>query len=177
MPSDTRLNPDYLVQNEAELRGFFTQTHQIAPDPCLDAKQFVALGTGFIAGALRMGHAPARGHPIHLSGIDHLVGADAVAVFKFAIIPIGHRPKPDMRMGAHVNATFVDELSRSHLIEKDKWPQHLAVGRRQRAPHLKPANIARTGNDQRLDAIAIRLRAFGVLDRVPTHHITPFSSV
>lgn len=65
MLSDTRLNPDYLVQNEADLRGFFPQTHQ----------------------------------------------------------------------------------------------------------------IARTGNDQRIDAIPIRLRTFGVLDRVPTHHITLFSSV
>jgi hypothetical protein len=56
-----------------------------------------------------------------------------------------------------------------HTRLRDKCLDHI--------DQIASSYIARTGNDQRLDAIAIRLRTFGVLDQVSTHHITPFSSV
>jgi hypothetical protein len=43
-------------------------------------------------------------HPVDRAGFDPLVGAEAVAVVELALVEIGHRGQPDMRMRAHVDA-------------------------------------------------------------------------
>ena len=136
-------------------------------NPCLDAEQAVAGAAGIVAGAFRMRHAAPRQHPVHLTGIDHLVGAQTVAVLKFALVQVGHSPQPDMRVRAHVDALIGQKLGRSHLVEKDEGPDHLATRCRKRTPDLEPADVAGTGDDHRVDAVGVdRVRVDG---GVPAH--------
>ena len=123
----------FFVVLEIRLHFFFVRWQG---KPRLDAEQFVLAGTGFVAGSFRVGDAFACRHPVHLARVDHLVGADAVAVLKLALIKVSDGAQPDMRMRAHIDAALVDELGRSHLVEEDERTDHLAVGGRQSATHI-----------------------------------------
>ena len=55
---------------------------------------------------------------VDFSGIDQLVGSQAVAVQKLSSIQIGGRAEPDVRMRTHVRALTGDKFDRPHLIKK-----------------------------------------------------------
>ena len=83
---------------------------------------------------------------------------------------IGHRRQPDMRVRAHVDALAGQEFDRAELIEEDEWPDHLTPGRRQRAAHFEPAQIAGAGNDNGFDGVdSIANRDMRIEDGVPAH--------
>ena len=77
-----------------------------------------------------------------------------------ALEQIGDGRQPDVGMRAHVDAAGQQELGRPHLVEEDERADHLPRRRRQRAPHLEAAEIARAWHDDMLDGIA-RLRIAG----------------
>ncbi len=52
-----------------------------------------------------------------------------------------------MGMRADVHPLAGDELSRSHLVEEDERPDHLALRRGKRAANLETADVARSRHD------------------------------
>ena len=106
------------------------------------------------------------------------MGADAIAMLKLTLIKVCHSPETNVRMRTHIDPAIGDKFRRTHLIEKDERPNHLALGRWQRAAHIKPADIPRTGNDQCFQRTG-GAWAFGTLGRVPTHlgHLSNCGSV
>ena len=73
-----------------------------------------------------MDDAAAGGHQVHGARRDLESVALAVAVHDATVEQIGDGGKADMGMRTHVHALAGDELHRSHLIEKDEGPDHLA---------------------------------------------------
>jgi len=67
-------------------------------------------------------------HPVHLAGVNHLVGAKGILVLKLSLVEIGHRCQADMGMRTHVDALLCDKLGRTHLVEEHKRTDHLAFG-------------------------------------------------
>ena len=116
---------------------------------------------------------PAPGdHPVHRAGMDHLVGAEAVAVLELAAEEIGDGGEPDMRMRPHVDALAGQELRRPRLVEEDERPDHLPLRRRQRPAHLEAAEVAGARDDQRLDRVdRVAGRAARVERGVPAHRV------
>jgi hypothetical protein len=88
---------------------------------------------------------------------------------ELALIEVSDRAQPNMGMGQHVYASFIDEFCRTHLIEEDERPYHLALLAGQRAPDLKSANIAGARDNQSLDCAAVCTRAIGAMVRVPAN--------
>lgn len=120
-----------------------------------------------------MGDAFASSHPVDLTGVDHLVCANAVAMLKFAVEQICDRSQADVGVRAYVNATVVDELRRAHLIKENKGANHLPIRRWQGAAHFKATDVAGTRDDQCFDTAGVGCGAFGVLRRVPAHDSFP----
>jgi hypothetical protein len=58
-------------------------------------------------------------------------------VLELATEEVGDGRETNMGMRACVDAPARDELSRSHLVEEDERPDHLALRRRKRAANLK----------------------------------------
>jgi len=74
-----------------------------------------------------MGDATAGGHEVDLARVDHLIGAERVAVLKLALQQVGHSGEADVRVGAHIDAAVGDEFGWPHLIEKDERADQLAL--------------------------------------------------
>lgn len=140
-------------------------------NPGLDAEQRSGLAAHFLTGAFGVGDTVAGDHPVHLTRIDHLVGARAVAVVEFSLVEIGDGRQPDMGMGPHVDTATGEELGRPHLIEEDEGADHLAVRRGEGAPDLEPAQIAGPGNNQGFDGFQALI--VGALGWVPAHMLAP----
>jgi len=139
------------------------------PNSCAPA---VRLGRG----ALGMGDAAARGHPVDRAGPDRLQGAEAVAVGDLAADQVSDRGEADVRMRAHVDPLPQQKLGRTHLIEKDERSDHLAARRRQRPAHLEAAEVTRPRHDDHLDrSLRLLLVAPRVPRRLPAH--SPASSL
>ncbi len=68
-----------------------------------------------------------------------------------AVTPDGR--KANMGMRADVDAPARDELSRSHLVEEDERPDHLALRRGKRAANLEITDVARSRHDQGFDGL------------------------
>src|SRR3984893_4388881 len=85
--------------------------------------------------------APGR-HPIHITGEDFLHCAEAIAVLQRAREKIGHRRERNMRVRPHVDAIPGRELRRTHVIEKNERPHHLASAGRQYAAHHEAAEVS-----------------------------------
>ncbi len=96
--------------------------------PCLNAEQAAWPFAGLRTCAFRMGDTVPGNHPVHLTGVNHLVVAEGVLVLELSLVEIGHRRQSDMGMRAHVDALFRDELSRTHLVKEYKRTDHLAFG-------------------------------------------------
>ncbi len=83
---------------------------------------------------------------------------------------VGDGREADMGMGADVDALARNELGRSHLVEEDERPDHLALRRRKRAADLETADVARTRHDQGLDRLdGDSVGTDGIQRRVPAH--------
>ena len=68
-----------------------------------------------------------------------------------ALEQIRHGRQADMRMRPNIQPASSQKLARSHLIEEDERPDHLALPRRQRAPHLEAADVMRARQQHRLN--------------------------
>lgn len=75
----------------------------------------------------------ARRHQVGVTWRNLVIGAKAVAMMQPPMEKTGHRDQADMRMRADIHPLPRQEFSRSHLIKKDEWANHLSLGRRQRA--------------------------------------------
>lgn len=80
-----------------------------------------------------MGDAMARRHQVGVIGRNLVMGAKSVAMMQPPMEKTGHRGQADMRMRADIHPLPRHEFSRSNLIKKDEWANHLSLGRRQRA--------------------------------------------
>jgi hypothetical protein len=99
--------------------------------------------------------------------VRRLERAEAVAMDDLAREQIGDRGEPDVRVRAHVDALAEQELRGPHLVEEDERPDHLAARRGQGPAHLEAAEIARPGQDHRLDRPSVI--APRVDRRLPAH--------
>ncbi len=123
-----------------------------------------------------MGDAAPGDHPVQRAGRDDLVGAGAVAVMEVALEQVGDRAEADMRMRPHVDALAGQQLGRPGLVEEDERPDHLPLRRRQGAPDLEAAKVARARDDEGLDRIDADLVGTARFDRwVPAHARHPLS--
>src|SRR6056297_2324897 len=153
-----------MLETGAPLFLRFRQRH-----PGLDTEELALTAPGGIARALRMGHTAPRHHPVDRAGMDHLIGAETVAMLKVAVKQVGHRTQPDMRMRAYIDALPGQKLRRAHLVEKAPRPHHLPSQRRQCPAHLEPADIAGARHDHRLYRIGACIGANRLSGRVPAH--------
>ena len=64
-------------------------------------------------------------------------------MLEFAVVEIGHRRQPDMRVGPHIDAAACQKLGRPHLIEEDERADHLSRRSGQCATDFETAEIAR----------------------------------
>ena len=75
-----------------------------------------------------------------------------------------------MRVRPHVHTGPKEEFSGAHLVEENEGTDHLPLRRRESAPDLEAAEIARARHDDRVDRITGEtvpgLRVFGGL---PAH--------
>ena len=122
-------------------------------DPGLDAEQAVRRLAGGGARPLGVGDAAPRHHPVDSAGQDDLVRAQAIAVLELAAEEVGHCREADMGMRADVDALTRDEVSRSHLVEENERPDHLALRRGKRPANLETADVAWPLHDQSLDRL------------------------
>ena len=122
-------------------------------DPGLDAEQAVRRLAGGGARSLGVGDPAPRHHPVDGAGEDDLVRAQAIAVLELAAEEVGDGREANMGMRTYVDAPARDELSRSHLVEEDERPDHLALRRRKRAANLKAPDVARSRHDQGFDGL------------------------
>jgi hypothetical protein len=98
-----------------------------------------------------MHDATSRCHPVHRAWADRHHSAKAVAVDYFAIEQIGDRSEVDVRVWANINTLADAELGCPHLVEEDKWADHLPRPGRQCTANLKAAKIAGAGHNHRFD--------------------------
>ena len=98
-------------------------------DPALNPVNPVTRGAHSIAGALGMGDAAARRHPVDVAGLDFLHRSQRVAMHLRAVEQIGDGGQPDMGMRAHIDALAGRELHRPEIIKKyegaDAAPRYL----------------------------------------------------
>ena len=138
--------------------------------PGLDAEQPRTHGALLGRCAFRMHDAGPRRHQVELPRLDGNGAAEAVAVHDLAVEQIGHGGEPDVRMRAHVDAGADEELRRTHLIEKDKRPDHLPPRRRQGAAHGEAAEVASARHDHLLDGLAgAHIAGLRIVGRGPAH--------
>jgi hypothetical protein len=90
---------------------------------------------------------------LNTAGPNRDRGAEAVAMHDLAVEQEGDGGKPDMRMRPHVDAVPGAELGRPEMVEDDERPDHARAPRRQRAMHLKAAEIDRARHDHLLDGV------------------------
>ena len=119
-------------------------------------------------GALGMGDAAARGHPVDVARDDRLVRAEAVAVQDLALEQVGHGGEADVRVRPHVEPLPGQELARPHLVEEDEGPDHLPLLRGQGAADLEAAEVVGAGQEHQFQA-ARRRGAGGIFGRLPAH--------
>jgi hypothetical protein len=100
-----------------------------------------------------MGDAVASDHPVDGARIDHLVGAEGVAVLELAVVEIGDGCKADVGVGSDVNSLARDELGRAGLIEENEGADHLPLWGRECAANFKSAEVAGARNDHGFDAV------------------------
>jgi hypothetical protein len=74
-------------------------------------------------------------------------------MLELATEEVGDGRKANMRMRTYVDAPAREELCRSHLVEEDEWPDHLALRRTKRAANLEIADVARSRYDQGFDGL------------------------
>ncbi len=66
---------------------------------------------------------------------------------------IGHGCQADVRMRSDVDPGSRCEIDRSDLIKEYERPDHASLDRREDAPYLEPANVARTRHDDGFQAL------------------------
>src|SRR6185437_16761076 len=93
---------------------------------------------------LRVAHAAAGHHPVDLTGPDGLLGSDTVAMHDLAGKQVRHRRKPDVRMGAYVDAFWNTrrEVDRTQMVEENERADHPMLRVRQHPADLPPAKVA-----------------------------------
>jgi hypothetical protein len=82
-------------------------------DPQLDALQCAAVVTG---GLLRVAHGVARGHQVQLAGLDHLLGAEAVAVKHLPVREPGDGLQADVGVRSDIQPTVLSDVGRAHVV-------------------------------------------------------------
>src|SRR5690606_3010027 len=100
---------------------FFRKGH-----PGLDQFQGIFSKYSRIFKSFGMGDAAAGSHPVHLSGSDHLLYPQTVAVYQFSAEEVAHRGESDMRMGQDVKGflRLGGQWYRPSVIHKDKGTHH-----------------------------------------------------
>src|ERR1700753_3405704 len=73
-------------------------------------------------------------------------------------------------MRPNVHAVASKKLGGAHLVEKDKWPDHLPATMRQRAADRETAEIAHSWDDHEIKRVAtFRIACNGIEILQPTH--------
>src|SRR4051812_7107245 len=89
----------------------------------------MARGAHRIVGALTMGDAAPRRHPVDIAGLDFLHRAQSVAMHLRAFEQIGDGGKTDMRVGAHVDTLAGRKIHRPEIVKEyegaDAAPRYL----------------------------------------------------
>ena len=101
--------------------------------------------------ALRVDDAAARDHPVHRARPDRLHRAEAVAVQDLALVEVGERGEPDMRVRAHVEAAAGAERGRTDVVEEDERPDHPPLDLRKHAADGEAAEILGPGFEGQVD--------------------------
>src|SRR5262249_5133263 len=114
-------------------RGFLVGLRQ--RNPALNAEHTLDAMPCARRAALGVGNAPPGGHEIHraVAALDR--SRPAVAMHPEAVEKVRDGGQSDMRVPTNVESLSGDELNRSHLIEEDEGPHHLALALRQRGAH------------------------------------------
>src|ERR1700743_3178356 len=91
--------------------------------------------------SFRMGNPSAGRHPVALPRAKGLLRANAVPVHDLAVEQIGDRGEAYMGMRSHVHRPWYAprKLHRSHMIEKNKRPDHPPLRGWQDPANLEPA--------------------------------------
>ncbi|MNM65598.1 hypothetical protein D3C81_770500 [compost metagenome] len=119
--------------------GFLVRLGQCHPG--LHAVYCLLMCTDVGGSALGMGDATTGGHPVHITGEDHLFRAERIAVADLPGPQEGHRRQADMRMRPHVDALAGVEDGRPHVVHEHEWPDAACLQRGHRATDLEAAEV------------------------------------
>src|SRR5690606_33694837 len=121
-------------------------------DPGLQPVQRAALAAGSLE-ALRMRDPAAGRHPIHLAGLDRLLGAYAVAMHDLAREEVRDRRQTDVRMRTDIDVARDPRLEdeRPHVIEEDERTDHSPPRVRQHPADVEPSEAPLPTRDHELD--------------------------
>ena len=81
--------------------------------------------------AFDMGNGRPGGHPADIAGAYQLIRAQAVLVLDLAFKQIGQGRQTNMRMLSDIHPLTGWVVRQQHVVEKHKWPDTAAFGRRQ----------------------------------------------
>ena len=104
-------------------------------DPQLDALEGSAVVT---RGLLGVGDAVAGGHEVQLSGLDDLLGPEAVLVEGLAVEQPGGRLQADVRMRTHVEPAALRHVGGSHMVGEAPRADRPSTAAWEGAPNREP---------------------------------------
>ena len=95
--------------------------------------------------SLGMGNAATSGHPVDVTGTDHLVRSKGVAVADRARPQVGDRGQADMRMRAHVDGGAGVHQCRAHLVDEHERTDAARLQGGDGATDFEAADVVRAG--------------------------------
>ena len=111
-------------------------------DPQLDAVDLASIAAGALFG---VGHAVAGGHEVELAGRDDLLGAERVAVQRFARQQPGDGLQADVGMRRDAETAFVDGRG-AHVVDEAPRTDGASSPAGQRAAHRERSDLAGCGS-------------------------------
>src|SRR5690606_8472668 len=127
-------------------------------EPYLDAVERRVAMAGTFRAALGMHDAASCRHPVHFTGTDHQIVAEAVLMADLAFKEPGQRGETDVRMGTHVHGLAGPQYHWPEMVEKHEGTHAAAFAQRQRAAHAEVTDVLFLGDEVQVDGILGRHR-------------------
>ena len=109
--------------------------------------QVVLARSNFMGFTLGVHNAATGNHPVDVTGVDLLHGAQAVAMQHAACKQVSHRRQTDMRMRTHIDALACGKNGGSDMVEKHKRADHALRFLGDIAGDRKPTQVLLVSNN------------------------------
>src|SRR5690606_10470395 len=118
--------------------------------PGLDAIKRCIASPRTLGAAFRVHDTAASRHPVHFTGTDHEIGAEAVAVADFALEEPADRGQANVRVRAHVHGLAGLQYDRAEMVEEDEGARAAAFCDGQRATYAEIPDVLFLGDQMQV---------------------------